>query len=130
MSTKFDFKNFCGTEGYHYLNFMKNLKFTDGMAYLAEEGKCYWLMDIVASVQNIPKIIENNNFLIWRLEKNGEGATITAYTDSERGGGYSDTKKVYEQEIPYSDFEFERIPEGRVLEFFQCGDVCMLKGEY
>lgn len=129
MIGKFDFGNFTGTEGYHYLS-LRNIKFTDGVKYLAIEGKCFWLMDIVTSVQSIPKIIENKSFLVWRLEKKESGALVTVYTDSEEGGRYSETKKVYEQEIPYTDFKFERLPEGKVLEFYQCGDVCMLKGEY
>ena len=120
---------FTGTSQYHYLNFMKNLKFTDGFAYLANEANCFWLADIVASVQHKPKIRENNAFIIWRIVVNDDKALVDVHSDSDgyddNGNNvYSDDKLLYKQKLNYTDF-----PEG-TFEFYQCGDVVMLKGEY
>ena len=125
-----DLSGFNGTEGYHYLNFLKNLKFTDGMAYLCKEVGAFWLADIVASVQHLPKIKEHFDFIVWRIVVKDSEAVVDAYWDSEgldkKTGEsiYSDDKLLYKQEIKYTDF-----PEG-TFEFYQCGDVVMLKGEY
>lgn len=76
-----DLSGFTGTEGYHYLNYLRNLKFTDGWNYLANTAKCFWLADIKE-------------------------------------------KLLYKQKINYTDF-----PEG-TFEWYQVGDVVLLKGEY
>jgi predicted glutamine amidotransferase len=119
-----DLSGFTGTEQYHYLNFMKNLKFTDGWAYLAKELGCFWLADIVASVQNLKKIRENNSFIVWRIEVKDSEAVVSAYTDCEEDGSYSPSKRLYKQKVMYTDF-----PEGE-FDWYQQGDVVLLKEEH
>ena len=119
-----DLSGFNGTEGYNYLNFLKNLKFTDGWTYLAEELGAFWLADIVASVQNLEKIKKNNEFIVWKIEVKDKKAVVTAYQDSEEDGSFSQDKLLYKQKITYTDF-----PEGN-FEWYQNGDVVLLKGEY
>jgi len=124
-----DLSGFYGTEGYHYLNFLKNLKFTDGWAYLAENASCYWLADIVASVQHMPKIRNNKDFIVWRIVVKDSKAIVDAHFDSEGQDDdgnniFSKEKLLYKQKLNYTDF-----PEG-TFEFYQNGDVVMLKGEY
>ena len=124
-----DLSGFYGTTGYHKLCLFGGLKFTDGFAYLANEVGCFWLADIVGSVQTKPKINDNKSFIIWRIVVKDNKAVVTAYTDSdgtdEDGNSiYSDDKLLYKQKINYTDF-----PAG-TFEFYQCGDVVMLKGEY
>ena len=124
-----DLGGFNGTESYHYLNFCKNLKFTDGMAYLCKEVEAFWVADLVASVQSLPKIREKNSFIVWRIVVEDSEAVVDAHWDSEgvdkKGNSiYSKDKELYRQEIKYTDF-----PEG-TFEFYQCGDVVMLKREY
>ena len=121
LNTKLE--GFTGTEGYHYLNFLKNLKFTDGMKFLCEETGSFWLIDIVTSVQSLSNIIDNH-FIIWRLEVKGTNGKISAYSDCESDGSYSINKQLYTQVIEYSDF-----PEGN-FEFYQINDVVLLKSEY
>lgn len=128
MKTMPDLSGFIGTEGYHYLSFPKNLRFTDGWTYLANEVGCFWLADIMASVQHLPKIRENNIFIVWRIVVKDNEAVVDAHWDSEgvdkEGTSiYSVEKELYKQKIPYTDF-----PEG-TFEWYQCGDVVMLKGE-
>lgn len=106
-----------GTTTYHYLNFLKNLKFTDGWALLAEKAECYWLSDIVASVQHIKKIKDNNDFLLWEIEVKDRKAVVTLKTDTDK-------PNLYIQKIGYTTF-----PEGK-FGWYQCGDVVMLKSEY
>ena len=124
MKTIPNLDEFHGTTQYHYLNFLKNLKFTDGWVYLYEKVGCGWLADIIASVQNIPKIQEHKNFIIWRIEVKDSKGIISAYWDCEEKGNYSVKKQLYTQKVDYTDF-----PEG-TFEWYQCNGVVMLKGEY
>lgn len=112
-----DLSQFTGTEGYHYLNFLRNLRFTDGWAFLAEEKSCYWICDIVASVQHLQKIRTNKSFILWKIEVKDNKAVVTALTDTEG-------EVLYKQKINYTDF-----PEG-TFEWYQCEDIVLLKGEY
>jgi len=117
-----DLSGFTGTTSYHQLT-LSSLKFTDGMAHVAQELGAFWLMDIVASVQHKPKVREKASFLVWRIVVKDEKAVVDAHWDSEEDGSYSQDKLVYSQEINYTDF-----PEG-TFEWYQIGDVVLLKEE-
>ena len=123
-----DLTAFTGTQNYHILNFLRNLKFTDGWECLVRKLECFWLADIVASVQHMPKI-RNNNFIVWRIVVKENKGLVEAYSDSigqdENGNStFSKEQLLYKQNIEYVDF-----PEG-IFEWYQCDDVVLLKGEY
>jgi len=123
-----DLSGFTGTYEYHKLS-LGGLKFTDGWAFLAQDLGCFWLADIVSSVQHLPKIQEKQSFIVWRIVVKDSEAVVTAYSDSDgtdKDGNsiYSDDKLLYKQEIKYTDF-----PEG-TFEWYQEGDVVLLKGEH
>ena len=54
---------FHGTTRY-YRDFT-GLLFTDGVKYLADNAKCYWLLDLVGSYQSR---LRNMRFQVWRLQ--------------------------------------------------------------
>ena len=118
-----DLSGFTGTSAYHKLTMFGNLKFTDGWTHLANEVGAFWLADIVASVQH-KRQIQNNNFIIWRVVVKDEKAVVYAYSDCDEDGSYSDSDLLYKQPIKYTDF-----PEG-TFEWYQVGEVVLLKGEY
>jgi len=118
-----DLSGFNGTTQYHKLCLFGGLKFTDGFAYLAQEVGAFWLADIVGSVQHKPKI-QDNRFIVWRIVVKNQEAVVDAYSDCEEDGTYSKDKLLYKQKINYTDF-----PEG-TFEFYQEGDVVLLKGEH
>ena len=124
-----DLSGFTGTFEYHKLSVFGGLKFTDGFTHLANEVGAFWLADIVSSVQHKPKIANNKDFIIWRIVVKDEKAVVDAYSDSDgvdkKGNSiYSKDKLLYKQKINYTDF-----PEG-TFEFYQEGDVVLLKGEH
>jgi len=119
-----ELNGFTGTEGYHRWNILTSMTLTDGTKYLADEVGCYWLFDIVASVQTLPKVKEYNGFIIWILNVKNKEAFVSGYYDCETDGSYSPRKRVYQQKISYTDF-----PEG-VFEFYQEGNVILLKSEH
>lgn len=126
----FDLGYFTGTQGYAYLNFLKNVKCTDGIVYLCEKLKAYWVIDVIASVQNLQKVKDNKSFLVWRIvkTKTTNGCTIECYTDMNEDGTFPKENLVYRQKVGYTDFDFNKT--GNVFEFYQCEDVVLLKGEY
>ncbi len=130
MTTKktIELSGFTGTEAYHKLSLMANVKGTDGIAYLCKEAKCYWLIDIIASVQSVKEVRANRNFLIWRVMKKDDGCIVTAHWDSESDGSYDKSKRCYRQEVEYTDFPFKEFDD--VFEFYQEGDVILLKSEH
>ena len=117
-----DLSQFTGTENYHKLT-LGNLKFTDGLAFLAQEVGCFWLGDIISSVQHLDKIKESP-FIVWIIKVKKQVGLVSAYSDCNEDVSYSKDKLLYEQKLPYTDF-----PEGE-FEFYQCNDVVLLKSEY
>jgi len=108
---------FTGTMNYYSSTFGK-LKLTDGMNYLRNKANCYWLVDIVESVQGLSSVRLARKFLIWKIEVDRDKSfKVTAREDTE-------SELVYEQKGGYTDFPL------RGFEFYQCDDVLLLKGEY
>ncbi len=57
---------FTGTESYTRMKYpWANLLLTDGVAYLCENAKCYWLLDVIASYQ--PNQLRKCEFQVWTL---------------------------------------------------------------
>jgi len=105
---------FTGTEKY-YSYF--TLKLTDGVKYLAEEGKCFWLLDIIASYQ--PKY-HQVPFQLWELEvKEDKSATVYMREDSDSGYPF-----LVKQFIPYTDFPLNSI------KLYVIDKVVLLPSEY
>jgi hypothetical protein len=114
--------NFTGTEKYHRWSILTPMVLTDGMKFVCDKLQCYWLMDIVASVQHKKKIIENESFIVWRIKLNedNKGFVVGAYRDSP----FNKDNLLYEQVGGYTDFGIKE------FEFYQCGKVILLTGEY
>jgi hypothetical protein len=115
-----ELQKFSGTEHY-YTSTFKTLLLTDGIHYLREQANCYWLIDIVESVQHLNNIKHNASFIVWKIakHKDSDKATVTAWNDTPY-----DSDLLYKQEIGYTDFPLED------LEFYQCDNVLLLKSEY
>ena len=93
---------FCGTEGYYKFSMLSPLVMTDGVKYLADNAKCYWLLDIIASYQRKcsrdPMLCDMQ---FWTLRvKNGKGFVIC-----ERDEG----DVAISQAIPATDFPLPEI---------------------
>jgi len=129
MKIKKELMEFMGTEQYHKLGMMSNLISTDGITFLMEKAKCFWIHDIIESVQGLPKVKEYKNFIVWKIVKDKKtgGAIVSGYWDCEDDGTYSPSKRVYNQRVTYTDFPFDDLGD---YEFYQKGDVLLLKGEY
>jgi len=112
-----DLDQFTGTENYYPSSF-GSLNLTDGIQFLREKANCYWLIDIVESVQHMPKVKANNSFLVWMIEVcEDKSWKVSAWEDLPG-------ECVYIQEGSYTDFPFDQ------FEFYQEGNVLLLKSEH
>ena len=118
MSLIQELNQFYGTEYWykHGLGFI----YTDGIRYLAEAAKCYWLLDVVGSVQHLTRL-KNADFQLWRLRKDltDNSCIVDVWSDTP------DTSDLlYRQDIPYTDFPLEH------FEFYFMNNTMLLKSEY
>ena len=135
---------FTGTEQYHRLPYPTgNLLMTDGVNYLVEEAKCFWLMDIIASYQ---RKLKKEDFQTWTLTHNKPAETapdmwtVGAVLQSKVGQkpkaewqvtcGDGDYNLLVSQDIEYSDFPLDSIKLFAVRSEYPEGLVVMLTGEY
>ncbi len=92
---------FIGTENYYH-HIIGNFNYTDGVKYLAETAKCYWLLDLVGSYQ-LDQKIGKIPFQLWELKVNKDGSAIATMKED------SDLPIIVNQQIPYTDFPLDRI---------------------
>ncbi len=111
-----ELKGFTGSEHYYKSTFGK-LNLTDGINFLRNKLNCYWLIDIIESVQHLNKIQENKEFILWKIEVKDGGFIVTSRSDTN-------TPILYKQKGTYTDFKLNE------FEFYQVGDVILLKSEY
>ena len=112
-----ELRQFTGTMGYHKSTFGK-LLLTDGIDFLRNACGCYWLIDIVESVQHLKGTKKNSEFLIWQIEvKTDKSFRVTAKTDTNQ-------PILYEQKGNYTDFPLSGFT------FYQINNVLLLQSEY
>lgn len=97
---------FSGTTVYHrYSALFPFMLLTDGTRYLAQNCKCYWLLDTIASMQYDARIYGNERlqeFQCWRLVVNRDRtAVLTCEWDSDQ--------IVYRTELDYTDFPLQEV---------------------
>lgn len=98
---------FCGSETlqpYRLLNIKFSL--TEGVAFLAKEAECFWLIDAIASYQ--PEIKKSGSqrleeFQIWELTRQQECKFLLVCKED------SETPPAFQQEIEFSDFPLDEI---------------------
>lgn len=91
---------FNGTENY-YKHELFNIKYTDGIKYLAEVADCYWLIDLVASYQYEPKF-KDERFMVYHLKVNKDLSATVKISDG-------DENILGMQDIEYTDFPLSEI---------------------
>lgn len=109
--TEADLNQFTGTEQYHQ-HWMRQLVYTDGVKYVADAGRAFWLIDVIASYRR------KEPFQVWELKvKPDKSCVVTMREDTGQ------PTKV-RQEIQYTDFPLENI------KFYLIDGVLLLPSEY
>lgn len=105
---------FYGTEGYHKITFFGRFVCTDGVRFFAEEGKAFWVLDLIASYQYEKKVC-GLDFQHWKIVSKDEKFVITC---DDGNGNVKVTQKGP-----------TNLEEGTYC-FFLCEKVLMLTSEY
>ncbi len=97
-----DLSQFTGTEHWYRHALNRNVLFTDGAKYVAEEGGAYWLLDAIAIAQRYEKRVAAEDFQVWKLTvRSDQTATLTC----EDGNG----NVVHTQQLEFTDFPADEV---------------------
>lgn len=110
-------RQFSGSETWYQHSLNRNVLYTEGAQYLAEQGGAYWLLDSIAIAQAHVNAVKAEEFQVWTLRVNPDSSALLTCDD---GNGHV----VYDQSIPFTDFP---LPE---VKLYFCNSVIMLPGEY
>lgn len=105
---------FTGSEHY-FKHWTGRLVYTDGIKYLADRAKAYWLIDLIASYQHL---LKEQKFQIWTLKVNYDKTVVVVCRED------IDMPIIVKQKIEHTDF-----PLGEFECYFIAG-VLLLKTEY
>lgn len=115
--TSSELAHFTGSESFYRHSLNRNVVYTEGAQYLAEQGGAYWLLDTIAIAQAHEPKVKSEEFQLWKLTvRPDHTATLTC----DDGNGLV----IYSQEIPFTDFPLEEI------KLYCCNRTIMLTSEY
>ena len=89
---------FTGTSKY-YQNFF-GIKYTEGVSFLANEVKCFWLLDLISSYQ-FDKRVKNETFQAYDLRVFADRSAIVTISDGN-------DRILAKQWIDYTGFPFSK----------------------
>ena len=102
MLSQTDLAHFTGTSQYYKHGIGPlTIYLTDGCKHVAEEGKAYWLFDLILSYQ-MYRAVRQQFVQVWKLQKQQNDGWLATCED---GNG----TVLQRQEIPYSDFALDSI---------------------
>lgn len=114
--SKFDLKQFTGTETWFRHALVRDILYTEGAQYVAEYGGAYWLLDEIVFSQAEPAV-KAEPFQVWCLRvADNKSATLTC----DDGNG----RVVFAKQIEFTDFP---MPEFR---FYFTDNTILLPSEY
>jgi hypothetical protein len=99
---KSDLSQFNGSENWYRHGINRNVLFTDGAKYIADEGGAYWLLDEIAIIQPHNKAVAAEEFQVWKLTVRPDRTASLVCSDGN-------DHIVYTQHIPFTDFPIEEI---------------------
>lgn len=107
--TESNLHQFTGTEHYYRHGLFRNVMYTDGIQFLAEEAAAYWLIDAIAAAQYGEPRVRAEEFQVWRLVVD---PTHRARLSCEDGND----NVVYTQDLDFTTF-----PLSSVMLYFENG---------
>ena len=110
-------RQFTGSESWYRHGINRNVVFTDGAKYVADQGGAYWLLDAIAISQRYEKKVAAEGFQVWKLKVNDDRTASLVCDDGN-------DNIVYTQHIEYTDFPIEEI------KFYFTDNTILLPSEY
>ena len=120
LITQADLNQATGTSQYH--QYLFGLKYTDGIDFLVEKCKCYWLLDAIASYYATQIKFKGhlNSFCVWNFTKRENDWVLTARADTGE-------EPFVTQEFVTNFDKYSSITD---LKLFLCNGVLMVPSEY
>lgn len=95
---------FHGTENLTRISaFAPQFLCTDGVKFLADRCKSYWLLDLIVSWQTKSKV-RAEPFQVWELHKGSRRDALITCTD-----GREDSLELCRQHVQYTDFPLDEV---------------------
>jgi hypothetical protein len=98
--------HFNGTEQWFRHSLMRNVLYTEGVQYLAEQAEAYWLIDKIASMQLEP-MIAAEPFQAWKLALTSDNKAVLTCTDGGKLG--DEPELLHKEHITFTDFPLDEI---------------------
>lgn len=117
-----DLNQFTGTEQRYRHPLFPKFTYTDGVQYVAEHGRAYWLIEAIFSWQNDP-IVSAEPFQTWTLTVFPDRTGLLVATN---GNG----THLAEQILDYTDFPLTTITIYLMITLYLINDVLLLPSEY
>jgi hypothetical protein len=93
-----DLRQFSGgTQDYYRHSLNRNVLFTDGARYVADEGGAYWLLDLIAISQLHDKRLRRQPFQVWGLAVHADNSATLTVEDGNHN-------VLLTQRIAFTDF--------------------------
>jgi hypothetical protein len=115
--TDTDLSQFTGTENWYRHGINRNVLFTYGAKYVADEGGAYWLLDAIAIAQRFEKNVAAEEFQVWKLKVNEDWTANLVCDDGN-------DNIVYTQHVAFTDFPLDEI------KLYFTDNVILLPSEY
>ena len=115
--TKAELKQFTGSQHWYRHGLMRQVLYTEGVQYVAEQAGAYWLIDEIAFGQCVPAIAAAA-FQHWKLVV--DLAQHSAVLTCDDG----DDNIIVSKKIEYTDFPLNEI------RFYFIDNIILLPGEY
>lgn len=112
---------FIGTEHFYSHRITKTV-YTDGIKYLAEEGKCYWLINDASIVAQ--SLMEKSSFISIDFKRLSEEQQSEMGCEAIITYGDGNDNILYTQQYPYTDFPLDE------LNLFFADGTLLLPSEY
>jgi hypothetical protein len=115
--TAADLRQFTGTEQWYRHGIVRDVLFTDGAKYVADQAGAYWLLDEIALAQRGNKAVAGEEFQVWKLTVSPDHtATLTCDDGNDH--------IVFTKQIEYTDFP---LPE---IALYFANNTILLPSEY
>jgi hypothetical protein len=95
-------QNFYGTTAYYQMTLYPNVLATDGIKYLAEQCKCFWLVDLIAATLNSSDVYKDDGMAFFKLIRNDD-SSLTILVDDGNDNLYK-TIVISTTDFPLDNF--------------------------
>src|SRR5579863_9012935 len=92
-----DLAQFTGSEHWYRHGLVRDILFTDGAKYVADNAGAYWLLDEIAFAQRFEKTVAAEEFQVWKLKVTPDQTGVLTCED----GNYN---TVFTKPIEFTDF--------------------------